>query len=367
MTTSQRLIVKVGSALLCADDGTVRADFVQSVVDDVVRLMENGKQVLIVTSGAVAIGRRTLGLKGKLTLEEKQAASAVGQTALIDAWRNGFAKHKKLVAQVLLTLDDTEIRKRYLNARATMNTLLSVGAIPIINENDTIATSEIRYGDNDRLAAHTAQISSADLLVILCDVDGLYTADPSKDKSAEFIACVDDLSREVMSYAGGENSQAQMGSGGMRSKLQAAEIAARSGCSTIIASGRVEHPLRAIATGANATLIRASLSTERARRQWIGSRLQRKGGVVVDDGAVIALREGASLLAVGIAEVFGVFTRGDVILVRGPDGRDFGQGISAFDVSEVEKIAGKPSSAIELELGIMRRPAIIEKDDLFLF
>ena len=365
--SSRRLIIKTGSALLCDDAGAVRRDFVSSIAKDIHRLRADGRQVILVTSGAIAIGRRALGLGASITLEEKQAASAVGQSVLIDAWRSGFDDYDTQVAQILLTLDVTENRKRYLNARGTINALLDLGAIPVINENDSIATSEIRYGDNDRLAAHAAQIAGAQLLVILSDIDGLYNADPRREKDAQFIPVVEGISDEVKSFAGGENTEIEMGTGGMRSKLEAAEIAARSGCATLIASGRETQPIAAIEAGARATLIRAPISNEGARRRWIGGHLQCHGGVEIDDGAVKALRGGASLLSVGISNVFGEFTRGDVIFVRAKDGSNVGQGLCAFDVGEVKKIAGKPSDAIERELGYLRRPAIIEKDDLFLF
>ncbi|WP_425408991.1 glutamate 5-kinase [Hyphococcus sp.] len=363
---AKRLVVKVGSAILCGDAGAVRSAWLSALAIDIARLRSEGVEVAVVTSGAIALGRKKLGLSGSLRLDEKQAASAAGQVALAEAWQAAFAPHDIHVAQILLTLDDTEERRRYLNARTTMRTLLDLGALPLINENDTIATSEIRYGDNDRLAAHAAQLIGADLLVILSDIDGLYTADPRRDSSARHISVVDVITPEIESAAAGPNQDAGVGAGGMASKIAAAKIACGAGCATVIAPGLIDYPLNAVLTGGAATLFRPSNTRDRARRQWIAGRLKPAGAVRVDQGAAKALRSGASLLPAGITAVTGTFSRGDAIEISGPEGEIIGKGLSAFDARDIKKIAGQRSDQIESILGYRRRPAVIEKDDLIL-
>lgn len=361
---AKRLVIKVGSAILCGDGGAVRETWLSALAADIAELRGRDVEVAVVTSGAIALGRQKLGLSGALRLDEKQAASAAGQAALAQAWQAAFAPHDISIAQILLTLDDTEGRRRYLNARATMRTLLDLGALPLVNENDTIATSEIRYGDNDRLAAHTAQLIEADVLVILSDVDGLYTADPRRDASASHISVVDAVTPEIEAAAAGPNTASGVGSGGMASKIASAKIACGAGCAAIVAPGLIDHPLKAVAEGGKATLFRPSNTRERARRQWIAGRLKATGSVRIDAGAAKALASGASLLPAGITAVSGNFARGDAIEIIGPDGAAIGKGLSAFDAGDVKKIAGRKSDEIESTLGYRRRPAVVEKDDL---
>jgi glutamate 5-kinase len=363
---AKRLVIKVGSAILCGDDGAVRVDWLGSLADDIVTLRKAGGEVVVVTSGAIALGRKRLGLKGALRLDEKQAASAAGQAALAQAWQTAFAPHDVAIAQILLTLDDTESRRRYLNARATFRTLLDLGALPLVNENDTIATTEIRYGDNDRLAAHVTQLVESDLLIILSDIDGLYTADPRKDASAKHIPVVEAITAEIERAAGGVNAAAGVGSGGMASKIAAAKIAGSAGCATIIAPGLLDHPVKAVLDGGAATLLRPSTTPERARRQWIAGRLKPAGRIVIDAGAAKALAGGASLLPAGVTDVSGEFARGDAVEIASATGQVIGQGLSAYDAGDIRKIAGSKSDQIEAILGYRRRPAVVEKSDLVL-
>lgn len=363
---AKRLVIKVGSAILCGEGGAVRTGWLAALAEDIAALRAKDIEVAVVTSGAIALGRQKLGLAGSLRLDEKQAASAAGQAALAQAWQSAFTSHEINIAQILLTLDDTEGRRRYLNARATMRTLLDLGALPLINENDTIATSEIRYGDNDRLAAHAAQLIEADMLVILSDVDGLYTADPRRDASAKHISVVEAIMPEVEAAAAGPNREAGVGSGGMASKIAAAKIACGAGCATVIAPGLIDHPLQAVLEGGAATLLRPSNTRERARRQWIAGRLKAAGSITVDEGAAAALAKGASLLPAGVTNVSGEFARGDAIEIVDPAGVVIAKGLSTFDAVDVRKLAGRRSDEIESVLGYKRRPAVVEKDDLIL-
>ena len=365
LARARRLVVKVGSAILAGADG-VREGWLGALAGDIAMLRDEGRDVVVVTSGAIALGRRRLNLEGPLRLDEKQAASAAGQAALVEAWQRAFTPHGIAVAQILLTLDDTENRRRYLNARATFATLLELGALPLVNENDTIATAEIRYGDNDRLAAHAAQIAGAELLVILSDIDGVYDADPRLAPNARRLPLIERITPEIVAAAGGANPHAGVGSGGMASKIAAAEIAAASGASTIIAPGTDDHPLRRILEGGPATLILAPTTADSARRQWIGGRLKPQGEIRIDAGAAKAVLGGASLLPAGVQSVSGGFQRGDAVLVIAPDGAAIAQGLSAYGAPELRLIAGKRSDDIERILGYRRRPAVIEKDDLAL-
>lgn len=367
MHAAKRLVIKVGSAILCADDGGgVRDPWLASLAADIAGLRAQGREVAVVTSGAIALGRKRLGLSGVLRLDEKQAASAAGQAALAQAWQQAFAPHDIAIAQILLTLEDTESRRRYLNARATFRTLLDLGALPVVNENDTIATSEIRYGDNDRLAAHAAQLIESDLLVILSDIDGLYTADPRIDSTAKHIPLVEAITLEIERTAGGVNQNAGVGSGGMASKIAAAKIAGSAGCSTIIAPGVVDHPLKAVLEGGAATLFRSATTHEGARRQWIAGRLKPAGRIFIDEGAARALQSGASLLPAGVKQVEGAFSRGDAVEIVTLGGKPVGQGLIAYDAGDARKIAGAKSDQIEALLGYRRRPAMVEKADLIL-
>jgi glutamate 5-kinase len=365
LANARRLVVKVGSAILCGTDG-VRENWLATLAGDIATLRRDGREVVVVTSGAIALGRRRLNLKGPLRLDEKQAASAAGQAALVEAWQAAFAPHAIPVAQILLTLDDTENRRRYLNARATFATLLELGALPLVNENDTIATAEIRYGDNDRLAAHAAQIAGAELLIILSDIDGVYDADPRRVPGAKRLPLIERITPDIVAAAGAANAAAGVGSGGMASKIAAAEIAGAAGAATIIAPGMDESPLKRLGDGGPATLILAPVTAEKARRQWIGGRLKPQGEIHVDAGAVKAVLGGASLLPAGVVSIAGEFQRGDAVLVVAPDGAALAQGLSAYGASELRRIAGKRSDEIEKILGYRRRPAVIEKDDLAL-
>lgn len=370
LARARRLVVKVGSAILVGDGAAPRGVWLAALADDIAALRKEGREVIVVTSGAIALGRRRLKLNGALRLDEKQAASAAGQAALVEAWQRAFAPHDIAVAQILLTLDDTEDRRRYLNARATVGTLLELGALPLVNENDTIATAEIRYGDNDRLAAHAAQIAGADLLVILSDIDGVYDADPRRTPHARHLPLIERVTPEIEAAAGGANAGAgvgtPVGTGGMASKIAAAKIAGAAGAATIIAPGTDDHPLRRIADGGRASLILSGTSPDKARRQWIGGRLKPQGEIRIDAGAAKALLGGASLLPAGVSSVSGEFRRGDAVLVVAPDGTAIAQGLSAYGVSELQLITGKRSDEIEKILGYRRRPAVIEKDDLAL-
>ena len=365
LAASRRLVLKVGSAILCGDDG-VRSDWLAALAGEIAALRGRGVEVVIVSSGAVALGRRRLKLKGALRLDEKQAASAAGQAALAEAWQSAFAPHDIPVGQVLMTLDDTEDRRRYLNARATFRTLLDLGALPVVNENDTVATSEIRYGDNDRLAAHAAQIIEADALVILSDVDGVYDADPRSNANAQRYDVIEKLTAKIERAATGPNVEAGVGAGGMASKIAAAKIAAQNGCATIIAAGREVKPLERVWNGGPATLICAGDGEGGARQKWIAGRLKPAGVLHIDAGAERALRGGASLLPAGVKSIEGKFARGDTVSIIGPGADVIGQGLAAYSSDEVAKIAGRKSEDIEKLLGYARRPAVIEKNDLAL-
>lgn len=363
---SRRLVLKIGSSLLVDEaTGQLRERWLEGVVHDVHRIRARGASVLIVSSGAIALGRHGLGLPaGKLRLDESQAAAASGQILLAHAYQRAFARIDVRVAQLLLTLHDTEARGRYLNARRTIERLLAVGAVPIVNENDTVATEEIRYGDNDRLAARVAQMCAAQTLVLLSDVDGLYTGDPSCDASAVHIPTVHAIDSSIEAMAGDPVST--VGTGGMRTKLMAARIAVAAGCDVIVANGRVDQPLRALVDGARQTLFCASGTPSSARKQWIAGSLSRLGVLTVDNGAAEALRGGKSLLAAGVVAIEGVFGRGDAVTVRQVDGRDLAVGLCAYDAQDSERIKGARSEQIEVLLGYGGRPEMIHRDDLVL-
>lgn len=366
LAAARRLVVKVGSALV-VDPATGAPDrqWLNAFAADAARLRDRGQQLLVVSSGAVALGRRRLGLKRKaLTLPEKQASAAAGQSLLMRAWEEAFEPHGQSVAQVLLTRDDTEVRRRWLNARATVETLLALKAVPVVNENDTVVTEEIRYGDNDRLAARVAQMIGADLLVLLSDIDGLYTADPRRDPSAKRLERVAELTPEILDMAGGANAGGGVGTGGMATKLAAARIARAAGCATLITLGSRPQPLRAIEEGAAATIIEAGVSAAAAYKSWIAGSLSPAGTLTVDAGAAAALRGGKSLLSAGVTAVEGRFDKGDAVLVLGPDG-EIGRGLARYDAADAVKIAGLRSDAIEAALGFTAGP-LIHADDLAL-
>ena len=366
LATARRVVVKVGSALVVdAATGLPARDWLAAFAADAARLRERGQQLLVVSSGAVALGRRRLGLKRKaLTLPEKQASAAAGQSLLMRAWEEAFEPHGQAVAQVLLTRDDTEVRRRWLNARATVETLLDLNVIPVVNENDTVVTEEIRYGDNDRLAARVAQMIGADLLVLLSDIDGLYTADPRRDPSAKRLERVSEITLEILEMAGGANAGSGVGTGGMATKLAAARIARAAGCATLITLGARPRPLKAIEDGEPATVIEAGVSAAAAYKSWIAGSLSPAGTLTVDAGAATALRSGKSLLSAGVTAVEGRFGKGDAVLVVGPDG-EIGRGLARYDASDAVKIAGLRSGDIEAALGFTAGP-LIHADDLAL-
>jgi glutamate 5-kinase len=366
LTAAKRIVVKVGSALLVdADRGHLNRSWLETFAADVARLHRRGQEVILVSSGAIALGRRHLNLgAGKLRLEESQAAAAVGQIRLAHAYKELLDVHGITVAQILLTLGDTELRRRYLNARGTLNTLLSLGAVPVINENDTVATAEIRYGDNDRLAARVAQMVSADCLVLLSDIDGLYTANPHVDPHAEFIPRVLEISPAIEAMAGGVSSA--MGSGGMQTKIAAARIAVGAGCHLCIAKGASQHPLKRIEEGARCTWFVPSSTPVATRKQWIAGTLRPAGAIAVDAGAVRALMGGKSLLPAGVTRAVGRFDRGDTVSILGPDGCEVARGICAYSDGDAARIIGRRSTEIEQVLGFRGRDEIVHRDDLVL-
>jgi glutamate 5-kinase len=366
LVRARRLVVKVGSALLVGgDSGRVNRIWLETLVEDLLRLRKRGQQLILVSSGAIALGRRRLGLRpGKLRLEESQAAAAVGQIRLAHAYKELLEEHGVTVAQVLLTLEDSERRRRYLNARATLEALLSLGALPVINENDTVATAEIRYGDNDRLAARVAQMAGADCLVLLSDVDGLYSADPNKDPRARIVPEVRHITPEIEAMAG--RSASQVGSGGMTAKLLAAKIAVAAGCHMCIAAGHHRHPLRRLEEGADCTWFVPSATPVAARKQWIAGTLRPAGAITIDSGALRALLEGKSLLPAGVTGARGRFERGDTVSVLSADGAEVARGIVAYSDADAARIMGRKTSEIEELLGFRGRDEMIHRDDLVL-
>jgi glutamate 5-kinase len=363
LAQARRLIVKIGSSLLVDEtSGHVRRTWLDSLCADLAACRARGQEVLVVSSGAVAVGRRQLGLTPPLRLEEKQAAAACGQIRLAHAYQEALAHHSLTVAQVLLTLDDSEDRRRYLNARNTLETLLRLGAVPVINENDTVATAEIRVGDNDRLAARVAQMVSADALVLFSDIDGLYTADPRKHADARFIPEVRELTPDIEAMAGDPGSA--YGSGGMVTKLTAARICLSAGCRMAITKGETLHPLKAIEDGGRCTWFIPSSEPRTARKQWIFGSMKPAGILVLDDGAARALASGRSLLPAGVVEVSGEFGRGDCVLVKTRDGRVLGRGLVAYSAADSRAILGRKSGEIEAVLGFRGRDELIHRDDL---
>ena len=367
LADARRIVVKIGSSLVV--DGKSRApaiDWLAALADDLAALKKAGREVIVVSSGAVALGRGRLGLSRNARLDEKQAAAAVGQSLLMQAWDEALRPQGLTVAQLLLTRDDTERRRRWLNARATLEALLKLGAVPVVNENDTVTTEEIRYGDNDRLAARTAQLARADLLILLSDIDGLYSADPRRDPDARHLPLVEALTPEILACAGAANAEADVGTGGMRTKLEAARIARSAGCATLIVSGLTPHPLKALQDGAAATLITAPATPLAAYKQWIAGSLEPAGALIVDDGAVTALRGGRSLLASGVREVQGRFDRGDSVRVVTPDGSRVAVGLAAYAADEMTRIQGRHSGEIEALVGYKGPGVAIHRDDLVL-
>ncbi len=364
LAAARRLIVKIGSALLVDEsNGEIQHDWLNALADDIARCRSRGQEVLVVSSGAIAVGRRHLGLTSpSLRLEEKQAAAATGQIRLAHAYQATLARHGLTVAQILLTLADTEERRRHLNARNTLTQLLQLGAIPVINENDTVATQEIRFGDNDRLAARVAAMISADTLILLSDIDGLYEGDPRHDRQARHIPEVQEITAETEAMAG--KPPRGYSSGGMATKLQAARIAVAAGCRMAIALGTDMHPLHRVEEGARCTWFLPQATPLTARKRWIAGSLQPMGVIVVDDGAEQALHRGTSLLPAGVIEVKGTFERGDLVTVCVGDGREVARGLSAYATSDAARIAGHKSGEIETILGYRGRDEMIHRDDL---
>jgi glutamate 5-kinase len=364
LANARKVVIKIGSALFVDQQtGALDRAWLEGVCADVADLRRAGKDVVIVSSGAVALGRRELKIDPR-RLEEKQAAAATGQILLAHAYLEILRSFGVTAAQVLLTIDDSESRRRYLNASATLSTLLGYGAVPVVNENDTVATQELRYGDNDRLAARVAQMVSADCLVLLSDVDGLYTADPRRDDSARYVEEVTELTRELVDMAGGPGSS--HGSGGMRTKIEAARIAMGAGCCMCIATGRVARPISVLLNGGKATWFLPSATPGAARKQWIAGTLKPKGAVRVDAGAERALLGGRSLLPAGVKGVDGQFERGDAVSVLAADGRELARGLVAYSSDEARLIAGRQSAGIAEVLGYSGRDEIIHRDDLVL-
>ena len=363
---ARRIVVKIGSSLL-VDRGTGRlnASWLDALADDVAQLVGSGKQVIVVSSGAIALGRRALGFpRGVLELEKSQAAAAVGQISLASAYQAVFEARGLTAAQILLTLGDTEERRRYLNARQTIDTLLAEGAIPVVNENDTVATAEIRYGDNDRLSARVASMMSADCLVLLSDVDGLYTAPPGRDAEAVLIPEVRHITREIEAMAGGADTE--LSRGGMVTKIEAGKIALASGTNMVITSGLVANPLRALAANAPCTWFLAPSDPVAARKRWIAGQLEPKGFVEIDAGAERALSAGKSLLPAGVTGVGGAFERGDAVVIRSRNGQELGRGLVAYARDDASRIIGRRSKDIAAILGYAGRAALIHRDDMVL-
>jgi glutamate 5-kinase len=364
LSTAKLIVVKVGSALVTREDtGEADAPWLSDLAADVARLGSSGKRVLIVSSGAVALGRTRLRLaKTPMNLAAKQAAAATGQARLMRAWEEAFEPLGIACAQVLLTPQDTEVRRRFLNARATLGTLLDLGVIPVINENDTVATEELRYGDNDRLAARVAQMVGADVLVLLSDVDGLHTADPRRHPEARRISLVRRIDRSIETMAGGPNRARAAGAGGMATKLTAARIACAAGCATIIALGRRQRPLQFIELGGECTVFEPTTTPAAAYKSWIAASLRPQGSVVVDGGAAAALRAGRSLLSAGVRSVEGRFSKGDAVIVLDEAGAELGRGLARYDHDEAKLAAGRRSEAIAAELGYYPGPLIHAND-----
>jgi glutamate 5-kinase len=360
----RRIVVKIGSSLLVdAKASRLNEKWLASLAADIAALYAGKRDLLVVSSGAIALGRSVLKLPvGPLALEDSQAAAAVGQIALARTWTEALSRHGITAGQVLVTLGDTEERRRYLNARSTIDRLLQWRAVPVINENDTVATNEIRYGDNDRLAARVATMMSADALVLLSDVDGLYDAPPGSGVAARHLPRVERVTPEIEAMAGAAGSG--LSRGGMQTKLEAAKIATAAGTHMVIASGRVEHPLSAIEKGARSTWFVTAANPVTARKKWIAGSLEPKGTLTIDAGAVTALRRGNSLLPVGVMRIEGDFARGDAVIIRGPDGVEIARGLCAYDAEDAHKIRGRSSSDIDTILGFSGRAEMVHRDDL---
>ena len=360
--SAQRIVVKIGSSTLISSEGQLRSEWLASFVKDVAELSKQGKEIILVSSGAVALGRHKLNVNGKqLKLEEKQAAAACGQADLVEAYQNAFSEHEINVAQILLTFYDSENRQRYLNAKETVKVLLQNRIIPVVNENDTVATAEIRYGDNDRLAARVAQMLDADLLILLSDIDGLYTAEPTSNKDAKFIPVVEKITDAILAMAG--DSVTPHGTGGMHTKVLAAKIAVDNGCHTLVCNGNEPNPILGIEQRLH-TLFKANQSPLSARKNWIAHHLKVSGELIVDNGAIQALYAGSSLLPVGLLSITGNFSKGDVVMIIDTEGNKLGKGLSRFSSFDLMRIKGLNSNSIQKTLGYIGKFEVIHRDYL---
>lgn len=360
---AQRIVIKVGSSLLIDENNQLKHDWLSSIADDIVALTKQKKQIIIVTSGAIALGKTRLGMTQKIQrLEEKQAAAACGQIDLFAGWRDALAKYNMQSAQLLLTADDSIARKRYLNARATLEALIEHNAIPIINENDTVATSEIRFGDNDRLSARIAQMAGADMLILLSDIDGLYNKDPSKHADATFIKTIETITPEIEAMA--QQSASAVGTGGMVTKLAAAKIALSAGCDMIIARGTILHPIKALQAGGTHSHFIAKDTPLSARKRWLAGSIHASGSITLDAGAQKALQSGKSILPAGVIATKGDFMRGDAVLIKSESGTILAKGIIAYDARDAKAILGKNSRDIEAILGFRHGDVLIHRNDL---
>ncbi|MES2984573.1 MAG: glutamate 5-kinase [Pseudomonadota bacterium] len=362
LNDAKRIVIKIGSSLI-AESARLRAAWLSAIASDIAALHAAGKEIILVSSGAVALGRPHVGLGAeRLSLDDKQAAAAAGQPLLIQAWQAAFAPHGIHVAQLLLTLEDSERRQRYLNARATFTTLLAHRLIPIVNENDTVATDELKFGDNDRLAARVAVMLGADTLVLFSDIDGLYDKNPSKYADANHIPLVTAITPAILAM--GDGPASGLSNGGMKTKLEAAQMVLASGCHMVIAKGQEEHALHQLASGGRASWFTATTKPQIARKHWISAAVHLPGGLLVDDGAARALNDGKSLLPAGIVAVEGSFERGDTISIKTRDGRMFAKGITSYSAAEAEKIRGQKTGNVEAILGYSSRATVIHRDDL---
>jgi glutamate 5-kinase len=366
LSSFKRIVIKIGSALLVdRASGTLKRDWLETLVDDLASLATAGADIVVVSSGAIAMGRTVLALpSGALKLEESQAAASVGQIALARLWSEVLGAHGLAAGQILVTLADTEERRRFLNARNTIETLLAFHAVPVVNENDTVATDEIKVGDNDRLAARVATMVSADCLVLLSDIDGLYTAPPQKDPNATLIPLVPLITAEIEAMAGGAASE--LSRGGMTTKIEAGKIATTAGTTMVIASGKRLHPLRSVLEGGPCTWFLSSGEPVASRKRWIAGQLDTRGTLFVDAGAVKALKNGKSLLPAGVIRIEGEFESGDTVVIRAPDGGEIGRGFIAFSAHDTASMIGKSSTLIEAELGYSGRTELIHRDDMAL-
>lgn len=363
---SRRAVIKIGSALLVSPEtGQLKIDWLTALAQDIADIKSTGKDIILVSSGAIALGRSRLGLLGRtLSLAEKQACAAAGQSLLTQAYEKALAAHEIITAQALLTLTDTEDRRRWINARQALSTLLDLGAVPVINENDTVATDEIRYGDNDRLAARTAQMLGADTLILLSDINGLYSADPRTNPDAKHIPVIDSLTPDIVAMGGAPNKTANVGTGGMATKLAAARIAVQAGCHMCILDGTAPAPLSRLRSGETCSWFKAKANPKDARRQWIMGSLNTKGILTIDTGAAKALMQGKSLLAAGVSLISGDFRKGDAVTVKTRDGHNLACGLAAYDAEDARHILGLKSRDIAATLGYDNGAALIHRDNL---